>query len=133
MTLAGGIYRLTLRNFKARIALGRDLGLEFVPKQGFIACEVPNQAAAANPMQAIIEIVKAHPGINQSQIVKCAQVSGISKHKTEECLKDGPFNCERGTGKEFLYTVAQPARTPELPAPKERKYGNSTAPTEVVA
>jgi hypothetical protein len=84
-------------------------------------------------MQAVIEIVKAHPGSNQSQIVKRAQEAGISKHKTEECLKDGPFNCERGTGKEFLYTVAEPARTPELPAPKEREYGNSTVPAEVVA
>jgi hypothetical protein len=82
-------------------------------------------------MQAVIEIVKAHPGSNQSQIVKRAQEAGISKHKTETCLKDGPFSCERGTGKEFLYTLAE--RTPELPAPKEREYVNSTVPAEVVA
>jgi hypothetical protein len=95
MTLAGGIYRLTLRNFKARFAVGRDLGLEFVPKKGFIACEVPDQAAARDAMQAVIEIVKANPGSNQSQIVKRAQEVGIAKRKTETCLKDGPFNCER--------------------------------------
>jgi len=38
------------------------------------------------------------------------------------------FERQRGAGKE---TLAE--RTPELPAPKEREYGNSTVPAEVVA
>jgi hypothetical protein len=50
MTLAGGIHRLTRRNFKARFALGRDLGLEFMPKKGFVSCEMPDQTAAADAM-----------------------------------------------------------------------------------
>src|SRR5579863_1696964 len=80
LTLAGGIYRLTLRNFKGRFAPGQHLGLEFVRRKGFIACEVPNQVAAADPLQTIIEIVTAHPGSNQSQIVALAQQAGIGKH-----------------------------------------------------
>ena len=44
------------------------LGLEFVPKKSFIACEVPDQPTARDAMQAVIEIVTAHPGSNQSQI-----------------------------------------------------------------
>ena len=87
MTLGGGIHRLTLRNFKSRIALGRDLGLEFVPKKGFIACEVPDQPTGRDAMQAVIEIVTANPGSNQSQIVKRAQEARIGKHQVEECLK----------------------------------------------
>jgi len=85
MTLAGGIHRLTRRNFKARFALGRDLGLEFMPKKGFVSCEMPDQTAAADAMKAIIEIVNAYPRSNQSQIVAMAQDTGISKHKTNEC------------------------------------------------
>jgi hypothetical protein len=127
----GCIHRLTLRNFKGRFAPGRHLGLEFVPKKGFFACEMADQAAAADPMQAIIEIVAAHPGSNQSQIVALAQQAGIDKHQVEDCLKDGRFDRQRGTGKELLYTLAE--RTPELPAPKKREYGNSTVPAEVVA
>ena len=82
-------------------------------------------------MQAVIEIVTAHPGSNQSQIVKRAQEAGIGKHLVEDCLKDGAFDRQRGAGKEILHTLAE--RTPELPAPKERENGNSTVPAEVVA
>jgi hypothetical protein len=113
MTLAGGIHRLTLRNFKARFALGRHLGLEFVPKKGFIACELPDQPRDA--MQTVMEIVNAHPGSNQSQIVALAQQAGISKHQVEGCLKDGPFNRERGNRNEWLYTLAV-AQIPKIPA-----------------
>ena len=115
MMLAGGIHRLTLRNFKARFALGRDLGLEFAPKKGFIACDVPDQPTARDAMQAVIEIVTAHLGSNQSQIVKRAQEAGIGKHQVEDCLKDGPFSRERGNRNEWLYTVAV-AQIPNLPA-----------------
>jgi hypothetical protein len=38
-------------------------------KKAFISCEVPDQPTARDAMQTIIEIVKAHPGSNQSQIV----------------------------------------------------------------
>jgi hypothetical protein len=84
------------------------LGLEFVPKKGFIACEVPPTARDA--MQAVIEIVTAHPGSNQSQIVKRAQEAGIGKHLVEDCLKDGAFDRQRGAGKEILYRAN--SRTP---------------------
>src|SRR5260370_42702035 len=66
MTLAGGIHRLMRRNFKARFALGRDLGLEFMPKKGFVSCEMPDQTAAADAMKAIIEIVNAYPVADRS-------------------------------------------------------------------
>jgi hypothetical protein len=119
MTLAGGIYRLTLRNFKARFALGRDLGLEFVPKKGFIACEVPDQPTARDAMQGVIEIVTAYPGSNQSQIVKRAQEAGIGKHQVEDCLKSGTFDRRRGNRNEWLYTLAEQPQIPNLPPPIE--------------
>ena len=56
-----------------------------MPKKGFISCEVPNQPRDA--MQAVVEIVKAQPGSNQSQIVALAQAAGIGKHQVENCLK----------------------------------------------
>src|SRR5207248_5949589 len=87
-TLMGGIHRLTMRNFKGRFARGRHLGLEFVAKKGFVACEVQDQPR--NIMQTVIEIVKASPSSNQSQIVALAQAAGIGKHQVEDCLKDGP-------------------------------------------
>jgi len=132
MTLAGAIHRLTLRNFKARFAPGRHLGLEFVPKKGFIACEVPDQPTARDAMQAVIELVKAHPGSNQSQIVALAQQAAIGKHQVEDCLKDGPFDRQRGNRNEWLYTVAVD-QIPKIPAPIEREIGNSTVPAEEVA
>ena len=60
----------------------------YVPKKGFIRCEVPDQPRDA--MQTVVEIVKAQPGSNQSQIVALAQAAGIGKHQVEDCLKDGP-------------------------------------------
>jgi hypothetical protein len=130
-TLDGCIHRLTMRNFKSRLAPRRHLGLEFVPRKGFISCEVPDQPRDA--MQTIVEIVKAHTGSNQSQIVTLAQAAGIGKHQVEKCLKDAAFHRERGTGKEFIYTIAQADRTPVIPVPIEREYGISTVPAEEVA
>jgi hypothetical protein len=129
-TLTGGIHRLTLRNFKARFAPGKDFGLEFVHRQGFVACEVAAKAAAADPMQIVTEIIAANPGSNQSHIVEMAQGGGISKHQVENCLKDGPFNRQRGTRNEWLYTLAQ---LPNLPVPRERETGNLPTPAEEVA
>jgi len=51
-------------------------------------------------MNAIIEIVSAYPGSNQSQIVALAQRADISKHQVEKCLKNGPFNRQRGNRSE---------------------------------
>jgi hypothetical protein len=115
----GCIHRLTLRNFKGRFAPGRHLGLEFVPKKGFFACDVADQRAARDAMQAVIEIVEANPGSNQSQIVSLAQQAGIGKHQVEDCLKDGPFNRDRGNRNEWLYTLAEQPQIPNLPPPIE--------------
>ena len=101
-----------------------------MPKKGFISCEVPNQPRDA--MQAVVEIVKAQPGSNQSQIVALAQAAGIGKHQVENCLKNGPFDRQRGNRNEWLYTVAV-AQIPKIPAPIEREYGNLTVPAEEVA
>ena len=128
-TLMGCIHRLTMRNFKGRFAPGRHLGLEFVQKKGLVSCEVPDQPRDA--MQTVIEIVRAHPGSNQSQIVALGKMSGVSKHQVEACLRYAAFHRERGTGRQLLYTLAE--RIPKLPAPREREYGNPTDPAEVVA
>ena len=129
-TFMGGIHRLTLRNFKARYAPGKNIGLEFVRRRGFVACEVPEKADAADPMQIVTKIVAANPGSNQSHIVELAQAGGISKHQVEKCLRDGPFNRQRGTRNEWLYTLTE---LPNLPVPREREAGNLPAPVEVVA
>jgi hypothetical protein len=129
-TLTGGIHRLTLRNFKARYAPGKDFGLEFIHRQGFVACEVAAKAAAADPMQIVAEIIAANPGSNQSQIVALAQPDGISKHQVEKCLRSGTFTRQRGTRKEWLYS---PVQIPNPPVPREREIGNLPAPAEVGA
>jgi len=128
-TLVGGIHRLTLRSFKARYAPGKDFGLEFVPRRGFVACEVAEKAAAADPMQIVTEIVTANPGSNQSEIVALAQPDGVSKHQVAKCLKDARFDRQRGDRKEWRYSVIQ---TPNLPAPREREFGNIPAPAEAI-
>jgi hypothetical protein len=131
-SLNEGIHLLTLRNFKGRFAPRKSFGLEFVKGTGFVAHELPTQPTARDAMQTVIEIVKAHPRSNQSQIVTLAQQAGIGKHQVENCLKDGPFNRERGNRNEWLYTLAVD-QIPKIPAPREREYGNSTVPVEVVA
>lgn len=90
-------------------------------------------AEAVDPMQTVIEIVKAHPGSNQSQIVELAQNAGVSKHKVEECLRNGPFSRERGHRNEWLYSLADDPAS-QIPAPIEQ--GNreiEPSPAEVVA
>jgi hypothetical protein len=132
-TLMGSVHRLMLRNFKGRYAPGKNFGLEFVNRQGFVACEVPDRRENADAIPIIIDIVAANPGSNQSQIVALAQRRGISKHQVEECLKHGPFDRQRGNRNEWLYGLAV-AQLPNLPAPIEE--GNreiEPAPAEVVA
>ena len=131
-SLNEGIHLLTLRNFKGRFAPRKSFGPEFVKGTGFVAHELPTQRTARDAMQTVIEIVKAHPRSNQSQIVTLAQQAGIDKHQVENCLKDGAFNRERGNRNEWLYTLAVD-QIPKIPAPREREYGNSTVPVEVVA
>jgi hypothetical protein len=58
------------------------------------------------------------PGSNQSQIVALALRAGIAKHQVEDCLKNGPFNRERGNRNEWLYTVAA-APNSQIPGPIE--------------
>jgi archaellum biogenesis ATPase FlaH len=128
-TLMGGIHRLTLRNFKARYAPGKNFGLEFIHRRGFVACEVPDPPNSPDPMQAVINIVAENPGRNQGEIVALAMQAGISKHQAEECLQNPAFHRERGTGRELKYTLA---RTPDLPVPREREYGRLPAPAEEV-
>lgn len=106
-TVMGGIHRLTLRNFKARYAPGKNFGLEFISRRGFEACEVPDPPPAPDPMQTVINIVAENPGRNQGEIVVMAKQAGISKHRVEACLENGPFNRQAGTGKAILYTLAQ--------------------------
>jgi len=129
-TLMGGIHRLTLRNFKARYAPGKNFGLEFIHRRGFVACEVPYPPTAPDPMETVINLVAENPGKNQGEIVAMAKQAGISKHRVEACLENSPFNRRPGTSKAILYTVT---RTPELPAPREREYGRLPAPAEEVA
>jgi archaellum biogenesis ATPase FlaH len=132
-TLMGRIHRLTLRNFKSRFAPEKDFGLEFVHRQGFVACDVPEKGAAADAMPIITDIVAGNPGNNQAQIVALAQRGGISKHQVEKCLRDGPFKRQRGNRNEWLYSLAV-VQLPNLPAPIEE--GNreiEPAPAEVVA
>jgi len=129
-TRMGGIHRLTVRNFKARYAPGKNLGLEFVHRRDFVACDVPEKDAAADPMQIVTEIVTANPGSNQSQIVEMARRSGVSKHQAEKCLRDGSFERQRDNRNEWLYTLNQ---IPNLPVPRESRIGISPAPAEEVA
>ena len=129
-----GIHLLTLRNFKGRFAPGKSFGLEFVEKQGFIACEMPDTKTAVDPMQAIVEIVRENPGSNQAQIVKMAQQVGIGKHQVEKCLKASAFHRERGTRNEIICSLAEGAELPNFPPPKrEGNRETEPSPAEVVA
>ncbi len=131
-TLKGRVHRLVLRNFKGRYAPGRNIGVEFVHRQGFVPSDVPAPIKPVDAMEIVFNIVGTNPHSNQSQIIAFAVNHGISKHQVEKCLKDDRFNRQRGNRKEWLYSLAE-VQTPSLPAPSERDIGILPAPAEVVA
>lgn len=94
--------KLYLSCFKGRLAPGQSFGLEFREKQGFVSCDVPRTRTV---QEIISEIVEAHPGRNQTQIVTMARALGCTKRQAEDCLRSGPWKRTRGPNNATLYDL----------------------------
>jgi hypothetical protein len=104
----GVIDGLVLEPFKCRLfPLGRR-ALRFVRGHGFVEGEAPPaEASGVNVLGAIKAIVRSNPGQNQSQIVELASRVAISKHATEEALRNPMFRWRRGPGNSKLYFLEE--------------------------
>jgi len=114
----GALYRLTMRSFKSRFAVGQDFGMEFSAGSGFETVETVQQSHAS-PDGVISEILKAHPdGLNGKQIKELAKAQRIGKHQVDDFLKGLPS--APGKGREKIYRSAEAAPTvlvPEMRVP----------------
>lgn len=112
----GRIWRIEMRNFKSRIAEGRNFGLEFHEGEGFGPCGTNRQADALRIEDVIDAVIAQQPGINQKTLIEQvqAQYSDASRGTITEALRLGPWRRERGTGKTLLYSP--PPAAPAEPA-----------------
>lgn len=94
---------LSMNCFKARLAPGRNFGMKFQKRQGFISCD------AQNPAQTVTEIISAileqNPNSNQSEIVQRGQFAGCSKNHIESCLRHGDWVRAKGPKNSTLYSL----------------------------
>jgi hypothetical protein len=126
------LHRLELQNFKSRFAPGMDFGMEFIPKQGFVAHGVSKRKPDGK--QILTEILTEHPGSNASEVVALAK-GRVGKNKVHELLAEGPWDRRQGKGNSTLYYVPnpgaevlaepkeEPAPLPDFPCPRENTGG----------
>ena len=95
--------RLSLKCFKGRLMPGQNFGLEFRPREGFVACEF---AARTKTVEEVItEILQANPGSNQKKIVALGRAYGCGKGQLEKRLKAGPWVRTEGPNNSILYSL----------------------------
>jgi hypothetical protein len=94
---------LSMNCFKARMAPGRNFGMEFRKGKGFVTGEVFRPTRTVT--EIVTEIVEEHPNSNQSDIVQLARAEGCSKGQIEDCLKTGDWFTTRGRNNSILYSL----------------------------
>jgi hypothetical protein len=95
--------RLSLKCFKGRLMPGQNFELEFRAKEGFVACAV---AARTRTVEEIItEILRANPGINQTEIIRLGRSRGCGKWQLEQCLWTGDWQKAAGLNNSILYSL----------------------------
>jgi hypothetical protein len=115
--------RLRLTPFKTRFGPLPTYLLRYSDWQGFYleGTEQQLQEAKADPLETIKEIVRAKPGLNQSQIVAEARQFHIGKGRVAELLKRRDvFREERGKGNGRFYWLVTPETDPR-PADQDRR------------
>jgi len=103
----GELGELSMDCFKARLAPGRNFGMKFQKRQGFVSCDAQNRS------QTVTEIISAfleqNPGSNPSEIVQRGLFAGCTKRQIEECLKHGDWIRAKGPRNAILYSLPKGA------------------------
>jgi len=98
------LVELSMRCFKARLAPGRNFGMQFKRGDGFVPCDAFRLARSVK--EIITEILDATPSLNQTEIVALGVAQGCSKHQIEACLKTGDWGRTRGPRNSTLYSLS---------------------------
>jgi hypothetical protein len=95
--------RLSMECFKARLAPGRNFGMEFQKRRGFISCKLPEHAETATGI--IAAILAENPNSNQREIVRIGQSRGCGKGQMEHLLRTGNWQRSSGPNNSILYSL----------------------------
>jgi hypothetical protein len=94
---------LSMECFKARLAPGRNFGMEFKKRQGFIPCQALKHSKTTT--EIIAEILEASPNSNQTEIVRLGRSRGCHKGQLEQCLRTGHWQRNPGPNNSILYSL----------------------------
>ena len=104
------IRKLLLKCFKGRLALAQNFSMEFHRGPGF----VPAESSKTVP-EIIQDLLREHPGSNQSQIIKLCVARGCSKSQVQKALKNGKWGTGKGPKNATLYVLPNPGERSEEP------------------
>jgi hypothetical protein len=104
------IRRLLLKCFKGRLALAQNFSMEFRRGFGFVPAETGKTVS-----QIIEDVLREHPGSNQSQIIKLCVARGCSKSQVQKALKNGKWDTGKGPKNATLYVLPKTEERSEEP------------------
>jgi archaellum biogenesis ATPase FlaH len=104
----GRLYRLTLKNFKSRIAPARDFGFQFQSGEGFQQFDIPNRRGPMEDVARLEQIVRENPESSGNTIIDLAQQQGLhlGKNRIRALLNQPPYLRLQGSRNTSLYCVA---------------------------
>jgi hypothetical protein len=102
------IRKLLLKCFKGRLALAQNFSMEFRRGMGFVPAESRKTVS-----EIIEEVLREHPGSNQSQIIKLCVARGCSKSQVQKALKNGKWQTGKGPKNAKLYILPKPEEPSE--------------------
>lgn len=79
-----GLGRLRLRSFKNRVALGASIEVQYEAGGWHERTD-----RALTNREIIEDLLRAHPGAGQDEILELARVKGVSRDRTRELLAEG--------------------------------------------
>jgi hypothetical protein len=95
--------KLSMTCFKARLAQGRNFGMEFKKHRGFIASDAFKPTRTTT--EIVTEILEANPNSNQTEVVRLGKAEGAGKRQIEDCLRTGPWQITRGAKNSLVYSL----------------------------
>jgi hypothetical protein len=104
------IRKLLLKCFKGRLALAQNFSMEFRRGLGFVPAE-----SSKTVSEIIEDLLREHPGFNQSQIIKLCVARGCSKSQVQKALKNGKWDTGKGPKNATLYVLPKPEERSEEP------------------
>lgn len=104
------ITRLTMTNFKSRLAPSNDFSMEFRRGEGFVAAE---PVKTNTVRQIITDVLTKYPDSTQTEVIRRCVERGCSKSQVQAELKRGNWNTRRGPKNAKLYVLPGPASSEE--------------------